>query len=157
MSGIPLLSEAWRDIIAVGSLIVTVIGFWLAIWQIRKTKSAALAAQEAANRSFEESRNHFQRYVISCSTRFLAESTLYASNKSWDKAGLRLGDLADQVSQLTDTDQSWSAFLKELREWETAFNSMPGRKIAIRKWTSFLERFQSKVDSHHGPYKDISG
>jgi hypothetical protein len=157
MNRIPLLSEAWRDIIAVGSLIVTVIGFWLAIWQIRKTKSAALAAQDAANRSFEESRNHFQRYVISCSTRFLAESKLYASNESWDKAGLRLGDLADQVAQLTDTDQSWSAFLIELRQWETTFKSMPRGKFAIRKWTGFLERLQSKVDSHHGPYKDILG
>jgi uncharacterized membrane protein len=55
-------SDGWRDTVAVGSLVVTVaglvatiVGLYYAIVQIRKTKTAAQAAEEAANRAVRDS------------------------------------------------------------------------------------------------------
>jgi len=151
----PLLTEAWRDIIALGSLAVTLVGFGLAYWQLRKTKTAALAAQEAAERSVDESRRQFQSYILACSMRYLAEAKLLASRNQWPEASTRLGDLADQMVQLADFDEDWLPLLSEVRDWAGKIDD-PTKKPRMRsKFVATLQRVQQKVDSHHGPFKSV--
>lgn len=157
MKWILLLRDAWRDIIAVGSLVITVVGFGLSLYQLRKTKSAALAARDAANRAIEESRGSFRRHVLACAVRFLAETRLHANAGNWEKTASRLGDLADQLSQLSDADQNWHGLLIELREWEVKIVSRPMTEPMKRKWSMLMQRLQQKVDSQHGPFKDPIG
>lgn len=154
MNGMPLLSETWRDIIALGSLAITIVGFVIAFLQIRKTRSAALAARDVANKVFDESRTHFQRHVLSYAMRFLAEAKLHANVGQWEKTAVRLGDLADQVSQLSDVDQSRQPLLIELRRWETKVISRPMTESMKKKWMSVVGRVQERIDSQNGPFKD---
>jgi hypothetical protein len=164
MLGRPLLSESWRDIIAIASAVVTVVGFVLtvislvyAIRQIWKTQSAANAAKEAALRALAESQRNYQRYALANALRLLAEAKIYVDGETWDKAMLRLSDLAEQASQLADSDRDWKTFAKELRIWEeTSKNiSRKGSRFDSKKWGLFLLRLQDKIDSSHGPFKDI--
>jgi hypothetical protein len=157
MNGKPLLSEAWRDIMAVGSLVVTVVGFVLAIWQIRKTKSAALAARDAARHAYGENRDDFQRYVLACGMRFWTEAKIHVEAERWDLATIRLRDLADQVSQLADSDPAWRDILAELRRLDTTIGANPMPKFSGKKWSMLMERLQTKIDAHYGPYKNIGG
>jgi hypothetical protein len=157
MNGIPLLSESWRDIISLGSLVVTVVGFVLAFWQIRKTKSAADAARDAAIRAYDENRGLYRRFVLSCATRFLVEARFYADSEHWDRASLRLRDVGDQVSQLLDADPDWQDLLAELRRLDAALGANPKPKFTGKRWVTLIERLQAKIDSHHGPFKDLNG
>lgn len=148
-----LLSDFGRDAFALASTIVTLVGFIIAYWQIRKTKSAALAAKDAADRSFGESRRHFQKYVLSNILRSLAEAKILVAAQARDKAAMRLNDLGDQISQLADTDEGWQILLSEVRYWETVFRG--NRRIATKKWDDLVDRLQAKIDSVHGPFKGI--
>jgi hypothetical protein len=114
----PLLSETWRDLVSLGSTAITLIGFALTIWQLRKTRGAAIAARDASTRAIEESRGHFRRYALANAVRCLAESKVYFEAESWRLVGLRLNDFADQVAQLASSDASWQPLLHELRVWE---------------------------------------
>jgi len=154
MSPKPLLSEAWRDIIALGSLVVTVIGFILAYWQIRKTKTAAYAAREAANRSYEETRSQYHRYVLSNASRLLTETRAYAASEHWDKTVLRLRDLAEQISQLAATDDDWPSLMEELRKWEARLSASDSPKVSKKTWADLMTRLQAKIDSRQGPFKN---
>ena len=89
--------------------------------------------------------------------RFMAEARLFANAEHWDRAALRLRDVADQLSQFADADPSWQALLGELRRWDASTPANPGRKFTGRRWASLIERLQAKMDSHHGPFKDLHG
>lgn len=47
------LGEHWRDVLAVLGFLVTLIGFWIAIQQIRKATSAAEAGEKAISKTAE--------------------------------------------------------------------------------------------------------
>jgi hypothetical protein len=92
-----VLTEFWRDLLSLVSLGLTVVGFiltalglWYAILQIRKTKSAVEAAEEAANRALAESERNFQRYAAANAHRFINEAKMHVDGKAWEKAAMRL-------------------------------------------------------------------
>ena len=152
----PFLNDFWRDIVSVVSAVVTVVGFLVAYWQLRKTRSAALAAKDAAIRAVEESRGRFRKFILSNLFRFLTEARLHVNEKKWEMAAIRLGDVADQVSQLADVDHEWRPLLSEIRHWEETLRGRTSRgvRFAPRKWADLLTRLQSKIDRDHGPFKD---
>jgi len=153
----PLLSEFWRDVLAVASAIITVLSLLYAILQIRKTKSAAIAAKEAVEKVHEESQRNFQRYALTNALRFMTEAKVHAESRAWDKAALRLGDLADQAAQLAYFDEEWKQLAVELRRWEDTMKRVGSQKanLAPMKWSAFLLRVQLKVDESHGPFRGL--
>jgi hypothetical protein len=158
----PLLSDGWRDVISIASLILsvlglaaTVVGLWYAIDQIRKTKSAADAAKEAADEALTESRESYNRYTAANAHRLLKEVKIHVQGEVWILAAVRLADLADQVAQLANEDPEWKPFADELREWEAACQRRARgvkKRFAVDKWGEFTRRLQAQMDSWSGPF-----
>jgi hypothetical protein len=67
-----LLVDEWRDGLSILSSVVTVVGFGVAIWQIRGTKSAADAARESALQMLAENRARFEDYSFGNQLQYLA-------------------------------------------------------------------------------------
>lgn len=92
--GDAILDESWRDVLSLAAFAVTVIGFAVTIWQLVKTRSAARAAEDAANKVAAQSRFEYARLICSRAARLLQESKLHIGAEDWKKAEIRLGDLA---------------------------------------------------------------
>lgn len=158
----PLLTDFWRDLTAIASAAITIVGFIVtvvslvyAIRQIRQTKSAAEAAREAATSALAESRRGFQRYAAANAHRFVNEAKIHVENKSWAMAALRLSDLADQAAQLASIEAAWIQLAEELREWEATSRRVAAgelKRFAANKWFEFALRLQAKIDSYYGPF-----
>jgi hypothetical protein len=153
------LSEFWRDIVSISSAIITVLGFYYAIRQIWMTQSAAAAALKAANQAVSESRRSFERYTIANALRYFAEAKLYINDSSWEKASLRLSDLAEQTAQLAAMDPEWKNLTHELRQWSDTISRIPSQRIrfARKKWSLFAIKLQGKIDERHGPFENTDG
>ncbi len=161
----PLLTDFTRDLISITSLVVTVIGFPLtvvsllyAIRQIREAKSAAMAAQEAANRTLKESEFRFVRFAAGNASRFLSETRVHLDNRHWRVASLRAGDLGDLLSQLARDGSGFEGLVTELRVWQANLIRVETGdiKFADKKWQSFQVRLQRIVDNFHSPFADRS-
>ena len=94
------LSPEWNDFYAIAGfyvgilgLVIGVGGFWIAIWQIRKTKRAVEAAQEAASSMMEENKKAYQRFVGSYASLLLSELQKAVNANDWRMASMRSLDL----------------------------------------------------------------
>jgi hypothetical protein len=151
----PLLSEGVRDILALVGFVATIAGLAYAIIQIRKTKSAAEAARQAADVAADESRKAYRRHVGSHSHRFINEAKIHVENQAWNLAAARLSDLADQAAQLSHATPEWKAVGAEIREWESRclrLASGAKKRFLPEKWTEFLVLVQARVDDVYGPF-----
>lgn len=157
---LPLTDRA-RDIISLVSIAITLIGFvltvaslWYAIQQIRKTKTAAEAATEAANRAFKDSETLILRFAVANAVRFLAEVRLHLEAKIWDFASLRAADLADQLAQLARNDIACSDLAQTIRGWEATFRKLhkSDDKFDEPKWLKYMLKLQTKLDQLHTPF-----
>jgi uncharacterized membrane protein len=151
----PLMSEGWRDAVSIASLVATVAGLWYAIVQIRRAKSAANAAKEAADKALAESRRNYHRYAVANAHRFIKEAKIHVENKTWILAAFRLNDLADQVAQLASEDPEWRQLADNLRKWEAACQDQDRglkKTFAVLKWGEFTRRLQAKIDVWSGPF-----
>jgi hypothetical protein len=149
-----LLTDIQRDFVSLTSLVVTVVGLFYAIVQIRKTKSAA----EAAKKALMESQGNFHRYIAGNAQRFLGEARIHIDNKEWGKAAVRISDVADQVAQFLSSDAANAQDVVKLRDWAANCRRLASgelTKFAILKWESFSVNIQAKIDSWHGPFRGI--
>jgi hypothetical protein len=152
----PFLDDGWRDIISVGSFLVTIVGFVVAFIQLHKAKSAIDAAQEATQKTLLETQQRYQRHIVSIADRFFSEVKMLVGKSIWDRASIRIGDVADQFAQAIDFDEEWAVLVNELRMWEQALSKLsinPNARFASRKWADFIVRIQQKIDQYHGPFK----
>ena len=62
--GEAILSESARDILTITGIALTLVGFAITLVQLRKTQSAAKAAEVAAKKTLEESRFAFQKFAV---------------------------------------------------------------------------------------------
>jgi hypothetical protein len=150
-----LLTDFWRDVVSLVGFLMTAAGLVYAILQIRKTKSAAEAAGEAARRALLESRLSFQRYAAGNAHRFANEAKMHVDRQEWDKAATRLNDLADQVAQLAHLNEEWRQLTDNLRNWAaTCTRHAAGVKtrFAKNKWVEFAVVLQGKLDHYYGPF-----
>lgn len=150
------MTDFWRDLIAVASVFVTLVGFILALWQLRKTRSAAEKAREAAERSREESRRDYHRYVVANLPRLLDGAKRFVDANDWQGAILRLSDIAEHVAQLADLDGDWNTLAPESRIWEDTLRAVARgsiKEIPPKKWKEFVLRLHTKIDQYHGPFK----
>lgn len=150
-----LMTDFWRDTLAIVSGVVTLVGFLIAWQQIRKTRKAAVAAQTAAAEAVQESRRSFEKYALSNVIRFAAEAAIYLERGQWDQAAIRLGDLAHHAVQLGARDPRWKELSQEIRAWEhTARKLAAGKtRFAAGKWAEFSIKLQERIDTHHGPFQ----
>ncbi len=152
-----MLTDVWRDLIALASAVLTVAGLVYAILQIRKTQSAAMAAKAAAEQARAESHRSFLAYAAANAHRFINETKLHVDHERWEMAAVRMNDLADQAARLVATDPEWTAFADELRKWaHTCTRHAAGelKKFAKPKWITFSVRLQARIDGHFGPFPE---
>src|SRR5579871_4271925 len=153
--GEAILDESWRDVLSIAGLIVTVVGFLVTIWQLWKTRSAALAAELAAERALEESRFAYHKFAIALAHRYLQEAKIHADNKAWEKAGIRLSDLTSQLHHLLAMDESWNAFIIELDAWSITYNRLSAQEVKRfdkKKWLDLCGRLERKLNEKSGPF-----
>src|SRR5438874_3538478 len=100
------LSPEWNDFWQVGGFVVGVIGFVVTIWQIRKTKHAFEAAEEAARITYRESKKSYERFVGDYASLLLSELQNAVNAKDWKFAGIRAIDLGGLLALLPSTGSS---------------------------------------------------
>src|SRR4051794_30158637 len=112
-----MLSDVWRDIISIGGFLLTIAGLLYTMRQVWLAKSAAEAAKNAADRTLDESRKSFQRYIAANAHRFINEAKMSIENEQWAAAAMRLRDLADQLAQLTGLSLALEQLRTAARRW----------------------------------------
>jgi hypothetical protein len=150
------LDPFWNDLYAVAGvvigllgLLVGLLGFGYTIYQVRKTKAAAQAAEEAASRVLDESRHSFRRLVAASAHRYLVEARRRVHDEEWQLAALRAEDLADQLSQLHGEDPELGSVVDAVRELAQVMmekSKVPTRKFAQKRWNELAQVVQRKVD-----------
>jgi hypothetical protein len=152
----PLLPDFLRDIIAIASLVVTIIGFVIAFLQIRRTRSATEAARAAAENALAQSQRSYGHFTVAIAHRMISEIQSHVQKKNWEVGSLRLRDLADQIVQLEGTETDWKKDATKLRKWaEICFRQLDAAEAQTfdrEKWSEFFLKLQSKIDSHFRPY-----
>jgi len=137
---------------------LTAAGLIYAIAQIRKTKSAAQAAEEAAKIVLHETQKSFQKYVIALAHRFINEvkALVRAQPPDWVKAAMRLSDLADQMAHTVSPAAVANSEVDEVRNWAGRFHKYAVGKLKRfpdKEWEAFLARFESRIDSLMRPFE----
>jgi hypothetical protein len=159
--GEAILNESWRDVVSIGSLLVTIVGFGVTIWQLMKTQSAAKAAERAAKRTLEESRFAFHKFAVALAHRYVHEAKIHVDNEAWEKAAIRLSDLTDQVNQLVSLDESWATLATELHTWSVTCNRLKGNELRRfpqkDKWLELCSRIEAKLNQLLGPFAEPKG
>jgi hypothetical protein len=149
-----VLTDSWRDIIALLSLVLTTAGLVYAIVQIRKTKSAVEAANEATTQTLAESQSRFQRYTASNANRFLNEAKIHLEHQEWEKASGRMNDVADQASLLSPLAGGWEQTAEALRTWASICESLAvkkRKKFPKPKWAAFVGTLQQRLNAIISP------
>jgi hypothetical protein len=144
------LTESWSDGVAITGLLVTVAGFVLTLWQLRKTKSAAEAARAAAEGAFAEGRQHLRSVVTTNTQRFVNELRDLAERGQWEHACRRANDLADQLAVVPPGDAEIGRFIDGLRKWGRTFSRLASgqlKRLYNKQWGEFLVLLQGKLDS----------
>ncbi len=165
MFAIGFLSELWRDVLAslgAAGTLASVAGLVYAIYQIRKTKSAAEAARVASEETRTLSRQDYQRYAVANAVQFIGELKAFVAGKVWERASLRFSDLAVQASQVAnlqrpndpETANQWEILADELRQWAQSCEKVLAGQIKFQqgKWTKLLPRLESMFHTYHGPF-----
>ena len=152
------LSESWSDLVAIGGLILTASGFAITIAQLRKTKSAADAAREAAERASSESRQQFQNLVSSNAHTFISQVRESVDRKDWSGAARRVNDLADQMALVPQQDIEFAQLINDLRAWGSRFSRLASgdlKKFYNSRWENFFLLLQQRIDSLRAPFASL--
>jgi hypothetical protein len=91
--------------------------------------------------------------------RYFAEAQLYIHHSLWEKASLKLNDLAEQTTQLATDDNEWKELTSELRRWSEKLARVSSNRTrhSHRQWSRFASEVQSKIDERHGPFRVMKG
>ena len=114
------LPNTWRDTLAIAGLVLglvgfllTLVGLWYAIRQVRQATSAAAAAKNAAEATPAQDARPLPPVHRGRLARHGGSTYLEAAQ--WGKAAIRLDDLADDISRLED-DPEWAPLADGLRD-----------------------------------------
>jgi hypothetical protein len=166
------LDPGWSDFYTIAGFLLTlmgfvvgVIGFVVAIWQIYKTKRAAEAALDAANRTLSENKEAYERFVGAYATRLLSELQNAVNDKSWKLANIRCHDLAELVATLPPSggkirDEGVAELVMILRDFGqlfAVFASIEKPKLArdsMKKWNELLQGLHQCLDQLRAPFRE---
>lgn len=157
----------WQDHLAIWSFIVTVIGtvgtiigFVVAFFQLRKTRTAAQAATEAVTRAMKESQRYVVEYSLGNVAGFLTEAARCVQHDRWGEAAMRLSDVSETMSQLARTlsnhgpeAATWLEMQKQVQEWAAKFQTkakIASTRYSHEKWVIFIGTCKSEISKHHG-------
>jgi hypothetical protein len=147
------------SVVGVGGLLVTTLGFVVAIWQILDTKrlaaeakDSATAAQQAAKRTMSDNRAHFLKFEISFVQRLFGLAEKNVERKQWTAGADFLAITADCTVQVlaVSSDQSDSSPLallgKQLRQvslmaTRVAAGTLTQRDFYLQHWTALVTTF----------------
>ena len=153
------LDDRWRDVLTVGGAIgvlLTLIGLCIAVRQLYKTQSATEAATEAALQSFNDSKDRYEKYVLSQANRLLSEAKRLVQLNQWQLAAVRLDDMADCVTQFAAADETWKGIADTLRNFSVQFERVANDELkpdgVRRKWHKAQPKLSHKLGQHHGPF-----
>ncbi len=158
------LPDWFNDLDALVGVFGTLIGFGITFWQLLKTKRAAEAARDAANRTAEAARNNYAHFVISTCQRFVSEARIHVDMGRFELAALRCDDLAGQLVLVCNATpgaiDDAASLIARLRDFAEAFRkaSRPLGKLsnaATAKWAKFLLELSGRIDHMHGPFPVI--
>jgi hypothetical protein len=134
---------------------LTTLGLVYTIVQIRKTKSAAKAAAEAADKVLLENTRNFLKYSAIFAHRFINEAKNHIHKGEWEQADKRISDLAVHSAQLAINDAIWKGFTEQIRIWASTCNRMASGKLKRfpqSKWVEFIIKIEAKIDELIGPF-----
>lgn len=132
-------------------------GFGYTIYQVHKVKVAALAAEEAAERTLTETKTTFRRFVAAYTHRYLAEARSCVEQEAWPVAALRANDVADLLAQLPGAGPDTVILIGTLREFGQVFAAKQRdatKRHSARKWLALLRQLQELVDRAQAPFPD---
>jgi hypothetical protein len=127
--GEAILHESWRDVCATAGFTLTFVGFAITLVQLRKTQSAAKAAEVAATKTLEESRFAFYKFAVALAHRYVHEAKIHVDNEAWERAAIRLSDLTDQMNQLVSLEETWTVLATELHIWSVTCNRLRSNEL----------------------------
>lgn len=166
------LDSAWSDfytiagfIFSILGLIVGVVGFGIAIYQIIKTKRAAEAAQEAARKTLAESKDSYERFVGAYASRLLSELQNAVNAKDWKLASIRCQDVAELMATLPfsgheASDEMIIELVAGLRDFSQTFtDNIPDKKSQLargilKKWRDLVNSLHSRLDQLRAPFRE---
>ena len=161
------IDPAWSDFYTAGgfvagvlSLFVGIAGFWYTIKQVWKTKAAAQAAEEAANRTLRESGRKFREFVTANAHRHLLEANQQIFEGQWAMAGLRAFDLADDLAQLVSDDTEFKELVASVRAMALAMTEKSKKvtkRFSVKQWNEVLQRLRPKIDLLQRLFADSRG
>jgi uncharacterized iron-regulated membrane protein len=150
------LSDFWVDFYAISgfwlglvALVVGVLGFGYTIYQVRKTRSAAEAAQEAAERAIKESRHAVRAMIAGGTLRWVSELRDAVRSEAWDLAARRANDLADLIAAMPIAEAPLEELRRELRKWAETFHKRASNRIKqfqSAKWAEFFLHLEAAID-----------
>lgn len=161
------LSDASRDVFSIFGFVgvlFTIVALIVGIWQLRRTQSAAEAATHAAVKSLRQSRDRYNRYLISQVSKYHKEARLFVTREEWALAAQRVDDVADLITQFSELDTEWGELSDRLRRFGDQFVRIAGGEITFSRsiksnWRKAVAAVSKKISLHHGPYhsmKEIS-
>ena len=139
----------------------TALGFIVTIWQLRKTQSAAKAAENAARAAGAENRFAYEKYTSNRAHRFLQESKIHVDGEVWAKAAIRLSDLTHELHQLMALDSRWNELVDELHTWNVLCYKLDTKKQKRfpqkERWLDFCRRLEVELNKTMGPFAETKG
>lgn len=168
-----LLTNTARDWIAIAGALGTIatiaglllgwVAFRLTIMQVRQSADAASraatvaeAAKDAAVQATTELRAQYDRYLVIHAGGLLKEAKIYAHNEEWVPAALRAVDLAELFEQISNDDDLWKAFARNLRVMESSFTRISKKEIGYAgiksKWNKLHSEISANLAQHYSPF-----
>jgi hypothetical protein len=147
----------WGFIVGVLGCIIGVLGFGYTIYQVRKVKAAAEAAEEAAKKTLAESKASYERFVGTYASRFLSELQRAANAKDWKLAETRALDLAELLGTLQDGRDPVTELVSDLRDFGQKFAALAAGgspKFGQKKWNEVLNKLHARLDKLRAPFQE---
>ena len=160
------LAQGYIDILVLLGLVfglVTLIALFVALAQLRRTKNATSAANEATRSAVCSVRHKLISYSAMQARFYLRDTNAFVENENWSMAAVRVADTADRLAELKQAQFSSSdkisEVIEELRGWRHTFNGVESgkhkwSKSLIGKWASssrdcsrLLDGFAAIVES----------
>ena len=147
----------WGFVAGVVGCLVGIVGFAYTIYQVRKVKAAAEAAEEAAGKTLEESRTSYERFVGAFAARLLSELRGAENTKDWKVAELRAHDLAELLGTLSASRSVVRELINELRDFGQKFakrSAGESPRFSQQKWNQLLNALHAQLDNLKAPFKE---
>jgi hypothetical protein len=147
----------WGFVFGVVGCLIGLLGFGYTIYQVRKVKAAAEAAEEAAKETLAGSKTSYARFVGTYASRLLSELQRAANTKEWKLAEARALDLAELLGTLPSLRDPMAALVAELRVFGQKFAEIAAGgtpKFGQKKWNDVLNRLHARLDQLRAPFQE---